>query len=46
MSDPTDPEHASMMQWAGGPFDPEAFDPNAIVFDDPRKRWKNAFERK
>jgi Plasmid pRiA4b ORF-3-like protein len=46
MSDPTDPEHASMSQWAGGPFDPDAFDQNAVVFDDPRKRWKNAFERK
>ena len=23
----------------------DVFDPNAIVFDNPRKRWKKAFER-
>jgi hypothetical protein len=35
----------SAFQWAGGEYDPDAFDPNAIVFDSRRKRWKCAFER-
>jgi hypothetical protein len=26
ISDPSDPEHESMMEWLGGPFDPERFD--------------------
>ena len=39
------PEHRSMLEWAGGTYDPDAFDPKAVVFDNPRKRWKKAFER-
>jgi hypothetical protein len=39
------PDHRSMLEWAGGAYDPDAFDPNAVVFDNPRKRWKKAFER-
>ncbi len=27
MADPDDPQHAAMLEWIGGPFDPEAFDP-------------------
>ena len=34
-----------MVEWSGGEYDPDAFDPRAVVFDDPRKRWKIAFER-
>jgi hypothetical protein len=30
---------------AGGTYDPDAFDPKAVVFDNSRKRWKKAFER-
>jgi len=26
LSNPDDPEHAQMLEWAGGPIDPEAFD--------------------
>jgi Plasmid pRiA4b ORF-3-like protein len=26
LADPSDSEHDAMLQWAGGPFDPEAFD--------------------
>ena len=40
------PERASMLQWAGGTFDPHAFDAKSVVFDDPRKRWKVAFEHR
>jgi hypothetical protein len=45
MSDAAHPEHASMRQWAGGTYDPNAFDPEAVAFADPRKRWKKAFEK-
>jgi len=45
ISDRSHPEHRSMLEWAGGAYDADAFDPSAVVFDDPRKRWKKAFER-
>ncbi len=44
ISDSDDPEHGSMLEWAGGSFDPEDFDSAAVHFDDPEKRWKIAFE--
>jgi len=43
ISDPSDPEHDSMLEWVGGSFDPEDFDPAAVRFDDPARRWKIAF---
>ena len=45
IADPDHEEHESTLRWAGGHFDPEAFDPAAVTFDDPKKRWKKAFER-
>ena len=45
IADANHPEHASMIQWSGGAYDAGAFAPEAVVFDDPRKRWKKAFER-
>jgi hypothetical protein len=33
-----------LLAWAGGSYDPDAFDPSTVVFDDPLKRWKGAFE--
>lgn len=45
IANPRHPEHHSTLRWAGGEYDPDAFDPSAIVFDNPRKRWKKAFER-
>jgi hypothetical protein len=44
IADPSDPEHESMLEWIGGPFDPEDFDPTRIHFDDPAERWRIAFE--
>jgi hypothetical protein len=44
IADPDHEEHESMLEWTGGTFDPGAFDPTAVKFDDPRKRWKKAFE--
>jgi len=43
--DPNHEQHESMVQWAGEDFDPEAFNPAAVKFDDPKKRWKKAFGR-
>jgi hypothetical protein len=41
--DPSHEEHESMLQWLGGRFDPEKFDPKKVTFDDPAKRWQLAF---
>lgn len=38
------PEHAATLAWAGGTFDAHAFDPASVTFDDPRKRWRRAFQ--
>ena len=35
-----------MLEWAGGSFDPHAFDPKSVTFDNPRDRWKMAFEHR
>jgi len=44
-ADPSHEQHESTVQWAGEDFDPKAFDPATVKFDDPKKRWKKAFER-
>ncbi|MFQ5780091.1 MAG: plasmid pRiA4b ORF-3 family protein [Nitrospiria bacterium] len=41
--DPAHEEHDRTMEWLGGEFDPEAFDPKQVRFDHPKKRWKIAF---
>lgn len=41
---PAHEEHDEMLEWAGGEFDPEAFNAAEVIFDDPQKRWKMAFE--
>jgi hypothetical protein len=45
MADPDHKQHKQMLEWAGGDFDPEAFDPAAMTFDDPQRRWRKAFSR-
>jgi len=42
--DPSDEEYASMMEWLGGNYEPDAFDPRKVRFDNPKKRWATAFE--
>jgi len=44
IADPVHPEHDSLLTSAGL-YDPDSFDPVKVVFDDPLKRWKTAFER-
>jgi len=41
--DPKHPSHKELLEWAGGEFDPDRFDPGAVSFDDPRERWEIAF---
>lgn len=44
MADPEHEEYEAMMDWLGGRFDPEYFSPERVEFDDPRVRWRVAFE--
>ena len=44
IADKSHPEHDSLLEWVGGAFDPEEFDPAEVHFDDPKERWKIAFE--
>ena len=44
IQNPRHPEHRAMLQWVGRPFDPHHFDPSRVVFSDPRKRWRHAFQ--
>lgn len=44
IANPKHPEHAQLVEWSGGAYDPERFSPARVVFDDPRKRWRRAFQ--
>ena len=44
ISNPKDAEYENMMEWVGGNFDSNDFDPQEIEFDDPKERWSFAFE--
>ena len=50
LADPAHKEHQDTNAWLVHhpgpyfPYDPEDFDPDKVRFDDPRKRWKQAFE--
>ncbi len=44
IADPSDPEHDSLLEWIGGSFDPEEFNPSKVRFDNPAKRWQGAFQ--
>ena len=43
LSNPKHDEYEEMKIWAGKDWDPEKFDPNEVKFDNPYKRWRNAF---
>ena len=40
---PMHEEHKELLQWCGKKFDPNEFDPKSVRFDNPKKRWENAF---
>jgi hypothetical protein len=44
MQDPAHEEYESMLEWLGGRFDPDRFDPKRVKFDDPARRYRLAFE--
>jgi hypothetical protein len=46
LSDPDADDHADMIAWLGGPFDPDVFDPAAVRFVDPNQRWRELFDRR
>lgn len=41
---PDHEEHEMYINWIGGNFDPEDFDPAQVQFDNPEERWRIAFE--
>jgi len=42
--DPKHGEHDSMLEWAGGEFNPEHFYCSEVIFDDPAERLKSLDE--
>ncbi len=40
LSDSNNEEYTEMIEWLGGKFDPEKFDPDNVIFDDPKERFK------
>lgn len=38
IKNPRRKDYKEMMEWLGGPFDPEAFDPVEVVFTNPKER--------
>ena len=43
IADENHEEHEEMMEWLGGKFDPEHFDPHEVSIDDPDVRRRPAF---
>lgn len=43
INDKNHEEYEEMMEWLGGEFDPEHFNDEEVIFDDPDKRRKIAF---
>jgi len=50
LSNPQHPEYEDHVEWLKGhaknyhPYDPERFSPQDVQFDNPKKRWKLAFQ--
>lgn len=43
LRNPAHEDYEDMRAWVGGRFDPEAFDPARVMFDDPEARWVASF---
>jgi len=39
INDPSHEDYEDMLEWLGGEFDPELFNPNNVPFDDPKERF-------
>jgi hypothetical protein len=44
LDNPDDEEYEETLEWLGGEYDPEHFDPAEVHFDDPEERFKKAFD--
>jgi hypothetical protein len=44
LKDPDNEEYEDMLNWVGGKFDPEHFDPQKVRFTDPVRRRRSSFE--
>jgi len=42
LKNPENEEYEEMVEWTGGDYDPEEFDPQEIIFDDPEERLKES----
>ncbi len=40
---PMHEEHKEMLEWCGGKYNPNDFDPKNVHFDNPKKRLRKAF---
>ena len=38
IADPNHEAHEGFLEWCGGSYDPDEFDPKVIEFDDPKDR--------
>ncbi|OYV72189.1 MAG: hypothetical protein B7Z72_05305 [Gemmatimonadetes bacterium 21-71-4] len=43
LANPANEEYEEMLEWVGGRFDANAFDPGRVRFDNPKVRWRKAF---
>lgn len=43
LKNPVHENHEEMVEWIGGEFDSEFFDAKSVHFDDPKKRWEQAY---
>ncbi len=46
LSNPENEDYEEMRTWVGKNWNPDSFDKRAIKFDNPYKRWENAFLKK
>jgi len=44
INDPNNAEYKEMLEWVGGEFEPEYFDPKEVDFWDPDERFRTAFQ--
>ena len=44
IANPKHKEYKGMLSWLGGKFDPEKFNPATVKFDNPKQRFKLAFQ--
>ncbi len=45
LEDPKHPDHEDILDWVGEDFDPKDFDPEEVIFDDPKARERFNFGR-